>query len=185
MSEATTLLNEATVNKALLERRDKQLADFRAQVESEKQRTTAAIEEERRWRDEAEKHEQMVLEAQLYAAHMERRNNAMASHWPDHGAEAKRAVIDSITKERCDDDEKINMLKLLSDQQAEQLRQLELEKGRIDVAFLAYKEQHNDMLRDIKAQEKENEDILKESEQVLAQLQWALGVKTKVRRRAE
>ena len=186
MSEYTALLHDATVNKTLLKKRDTQLVDLKAQVESEKQRAISAIEQGREWRDEVEKRE-LDLEARLYGALMEGRNNVMTSH----DAEANRAVAElrkeivSITKERCNDDEKISMLKLLSDQQAEQLRQLELEKGRIDVAFVAYKEQHNDMLRDIKAQEKKNEDILKESEQVLAELQWALGVKTKVRRRSE
>ena len=194
-SEYETRLHEATVNKTLLKRRERQVADYKAQVESEKQRTAAAIESEREWRDVMEKCKeeckQKVDEAQLYAALMEGRNKAMTSHWSDQGAEVDRSVaklgkkINSIIGERKKDDEKINMLKSLCNQQAEQLRQLELEKEGISAAFEAYKKQQEDMLKNIKTkattQEKENEEILRESRRVLGELRWALGVRKNVK----
>ena len=194
-SEYEARLHEATVNKTLLKRRERQLADYKSQVESEKQRAAAAIESEREWRDAMEKCEeeckQKVDEAQLYAALMEGRNKAMTSHWSDQGAEVDRSVvklgkkINSIVEERKKDDEKINLLKSLCDQQAEQLHQLELEKEGINEAFEAYKKQQEYMLKNIKtkatAQEKENEEILQESKRVLGELRWALGVHKNVR----
>jgi chromosome segregation ATPase len=115
----------------------------------------------------------------------------MRSHWADQSAEVDRSVatlgkrINTIIQERKKDDAKINMLMSLSDQLAEQLRLLELEKQGINDAFEAYKKQQEDMLKDIKtkaaAQEKENEEILKESRRVLGELKWALGVKKNVK----
>jgi chromosome segregation ATPase len=194
-SEYETRLHDATVNKTLLKRRERQVADYKAQVESEKQKTAAAVESEREWRDVMEKCKveckEKVDEAQLYAALMEGRNTAMTSHWADQGAEVDRSVaklgkrINTIIQERKKDDAKIDMLKSLCDQQAEQLRLLELEKQGINDAFEAYKKQQEDMLKDIKtkaaAQEKDNEEILKESRRVLGELKWALGVNKNVK----
>lgn len=189
-SDATACLHDATSNKALLEKRDKQLEVLKAQVESEKQRATSAEEREREWRAEVEKHEKTAVEAKLYTALLEGRNSEMTKHWSGYGMEANRVVaelrktISSVTEKRWEDDEKIRILKLLSNQQEEQLRQLKLEKERIDAAFVAYQEQQESMLRKIKigaaAQEKQSEDILEESRKVLAELKWALGVKTNV-----
>lgn len=135
MNEYETRLHDAAINKTLLKRRERQVADFKAQIEMEKQKTTAAIESEKGWREAMEKLEvdskQKVDEAQLFAAMMEGRNKAMTSHWADQGAEVDKAVaklgkqVSSIVEERKSDDEKINILRSLCDQQAEQLRALE------------------------------------------------------------
>lgn len=194
-SEYETRLHDAAVNKMLLKRRERQVTDFKAQVELERQRTATAVESERQWRAEMEKCQEdcknKVDEAQLYAAMMEGRNKSMTSHWADQRAEVDRAVvkmdkkIKEINLERRKDDEKITMLRSLCDQQAEQLRLLELEKEGINTAFEAYKKQQEDMLRDIKtktaAREEKNAEILKESERVLGQLKWALAVKKNVK----
>jgi hypothetical protein len=191
ISEYETRLHDVTVNKTLLKRRERQVADYEAQVESEKQRTAAAIESEREWRDAMKKCKlecrERTDEAQLYAALMEGRNTVMTSHWADQSAEVDRSVvklgerINRIIQERKKDDTKINILKSLCDQQAEQLQRLELEKQGINDAFEAYKKQQEDMLKDIKtkagAQEKDNEEILKESRRVLGELKWAVGIK--------
>jgi hypothetical protein len=194
-AEYETRLHDAAVTKMLLKRRERQVADFKAQVESEKLRTAAAVEGERQWRAEMEKCQEdcktKVDEAQLYAAMMEGRNKSMTSHWADQSTEVDRAVakmgkrIKEINLERKKDDEKITMLRSLCDQQAEQLRSLELEKEGINTAFEAYKKQQEDMLRDIKtktaAREEKNAELLKESERVLGQLKWALNVKKNVK----
>ena len=168
-SEYETRLHDAAVNKTLLKRRERQVTDYKVQLESEKQRTAAAVESEREWRDAMERCQEeckkMVDDAQLQAALMEGRNKSMTSHWADQGAEVDRSVakmgerIKAINQERKKDDEKINMLRSLCDQQAEQLQSLELEKEGINTAFEAYKKQQEDMLKNIKtkaaAQEKE------------------------------
>jgi chromosome segregation ATPase len=191
-SEYEELLREATVNKTLLKSRERQLADYKAQVESAKQRAAAAVESEHEWRDVTEKCKeecrQKVDEAQLHTGLMEGRIKVVTSHWSDQGAEVDRSVtklgkkINSIVKERTKDDGKINLLYSLCEQQAEKLNQLELEKDGICEAFEAYKEQQEDALKRIKskaaAQEKENEEILEESKRVLRELRWALGMAT-------
>ena len=179
-SEYDARLHEATVNNRLLKGRERQLADYKAQIESEKQRTAAAVEGEREWRNAVEECKRKVVEAQIYAALMEGRNKVMTSHWPDQRAEVERSVaklgkkINSIVLERKKDDEKINLLESLCDQQAKRLRHLELEKEGINDAFEAYKKQQEYMLKNIKtkatAQEKENEEILQESKRVLGEL---------------
>lgn len=194
-NEYETRLHDAAINKTLLKRRERQVADYKAQVETEKEKTAAAIESERGWRDAMEKLEveskQRVDDAQLFAALMEGRNKAMTSHWAQQGEDVNRSVvklgkeIDAIVQERQSDDKKINVLQSLCDQQAEQLRVLEREKEGISAAFEAYKREQEDLLRHIKekasAQESENETILEESRRVLGELKWALAVKKNVK----
>ncbi|KAH6670733.1 hypothetical protein B0J14DRAFT_102226 [Halenospora varia] len=194
-SEYEGKLHEAAINKTLLRRKERQVDDLKAQMDGEKRRAIAAVESERMWREMMEKLEQdskrQVEEAQSYAALMEGRNNAMTSHWKEQGVEVDRTVsnvrkeIDLLVLERQSDDRKINTLQELGDQQAEQLASLRREKDNIFAAFEAYKREQEQALVSIKqkarAQEEQNEAIIRESQKVLGELKWALGVKKNVK----
>jgi hypothetical protein len=195
VGEYEARLHDAAITKTLLKRRERQLTDLKAQVETEKARANKAAESERGWREATEKLEadskRKVEEAQTYAALMEGRNKAMRSHWTEQGVEVSRTVgklgkdIETIVEERRLDDARMTMLQGLCEQQKEQLGKLRTEKEGIGEAFERYKVAQDGLLQDIKnkasEQEQKNQKILDESQKVLGELKWALGVNKNVR----
>ena len=188
-------LHDATITKTLLKRRERQLAELKAQIEGEKARADSAIEREKGWREAMERTEEeskvKVEEAQTYAALMEGRNKTMANHWKEQGAQVSKTVgklgkeIESLVMERRSDDQRMNTLQGLCDQQAEQLDELVKQKLEISAHFEAYKREQEEALRAIKEravkQERANELALEETQRVLGELKWALGVKRNVK----
>jgi chromosome segregation ATPase len=188
-------LLEANVTKTLLARKERQVETLSATVESEKKRTTEALQREKSWREELDKirkdTEVQVDEATSYAQLMEGRYNAISSHWRDQGDQVKRAVsgmkdeIDTLNEERRSDDDKIQTLRDLCDQQDSNIQQLRREKEDIARKFEDYKQAQEDGLRDIKTnaarREVEQERILEESREALNKLRWALKVKENVK----
>lgn len=188
-------LHDAAVTKTLLKRRERQLAELKSQIEGEKTRADAAVDRERGWREAMERTEKeskiKVEEAQTYAALMEGRNKTMAHHWKEQGAEVSKTIgklgkeIEILVVERSGDDERMNMLQGLCDQQAEQLDELVKQKLEIAKHFEAYKREQEDALRAIKEraaeQERANDVALEETQRVLGELKWALGVKRNVK----
>lgn len=188
-------LHDAAINKTLLKRRERQVAEMKSQIETEKNRADKAVERELGWKEAMDKIEeeskQKVEEAQTFAALMKGRNDAMTGHWRDQGLELNKTVemlaveIDHLVRERRSDDVRMNKLQGLCDQQEKQLLVLEEKKAVIEQAFEKYKQAQEDSLRDIKdrarAQEKANEAALQETQRVLGELKWALGVKHNVK----
>ena len=188
-------LHDAAITKTLLKRRERQLAELKGQIDGEKARANAAVERERGWKEVMEQtaaeSKAKVEEAQTFAALMEGRNKTMANHWKEQGAEVSRTVgtlgkeIESLVLERRADDERMTMLQELCDQQAEQLDVLAQQKADIAAHFEAYRKEQEDALRAIKeravAQERANELALEETQRVLGELKWALGVKWNVK----
>ncbi|RDW60211.1 hypothetical protein BP5796_11817 [Coleophoma crateriformis] len=188
-------LHDAVINKTLLKRRERQLADLKSQVDGEKSRADRAQEAERGWREMCEqaKEESMhkIDEATTYAALLEGRNKTLSSHWKEQGAEIDRAMnkmrkeIAAINAARKEDDNRMNMLQSLCDQQAKQVEILRKEKDDIATAFEKYQHIQEELLADIKAkarkQEAENEAKLEENRVVLGELRWAIGVKKNLR----
>ena len=188
-------LHDAAINKTLLKRRERQVAEMKSQIEAEKNRADKAVERERGWKEAMEKIEdeskRSVEEAQTFAALMKGRNDAMTSHWRDQGLEVNKTVaklgaeIETIVQERRVDDDRMSMLQELCEQQAEQLTALQAEKDGISEAFDKYKIMQEDALKEIKAraraQEQANEAALLETQRVLGELKWALGVKKNVK----
>ncbi|KAI1776644.1 hypothetical protein F4818DRAFT_355398 [Hypoxylon cercidicola] len=188
-------LLEANVNKTLLSRKERQVEHLQSEVKMEKKRTADAQERERMWREEMEKSQRdtkiQVEEANVHAALMESRYNAISSHWKDQGDEVKRAMtglngrIKTLVEERRTDDEKINVLRDLCDQQDGNIRDLRKQKEDITRQFEAYKLQQEQALKDIKRtareREEEQERTLEEAKLVLGQLKWALNVKENVK----
>lgn len=187
-------LHDAAINKTLLKRRERQLADLKAQIDGEKKRADSAVERERLWRDAKEKTEEeskrTVEDAQQYAALMEGRVNTMVTHWKDQNSEVEKTVenlssqINDLVEVRRNDDKKIHTLQGLCEQQREMLIDLERKKEAIGQAFEAYKQEQEDSLRDIKdkarEQEARNEATIKETVEVLGNLKWALNVHNNV-----
>lgn len=194
-TEYEAKLHDASINRTLLKRRERQLADMKDQVEAEKLRADKAVERELTWKGEMESAQdeckRKVDEAETFAALMEGRNKTLTNHWKDQGLEVERAVskvhkdIEKIVEERKSDDAKIETLLELVDQQATQLTTLQAQKQAIEDAFQRYKIEQEEALKSIKEnakrQEEANRERLDEAQQVLGQLKWALGVKKNVR----
>ncbi|KAI1764268.1 hypothetical protein GGR53DRAFT_520455 [Hypoxylon sp. FL1150] len=188
-------LLEANVTKTLLSRKERQVEHLQSEVQLEKKRTADAQERERVWREEMEKSRRdtqvQVEEANVHAALMESRYNAISSHWTDQGDEVKRAMtglnsrIKTLVEERKTDDEKINVLRDLCDQQDGNIRDLRKQKEDITQQFEAYRLEQEQALKDIKRtareREEEQERTLEEAKSVLGQLKWALNVKENVK----
>ncbi|TVY48131.1 hypothetical protein LOCC1_G001911 [Lachnellula occidentalis] len=187
-------LHDAAINKTLLKRKERQLADLKAQVNVEKQRADCAVESERSWRDAMDKTEEeskrKVEEAQQYVALMEGRVNTMTNHWKDQDAEVERKMA-KLSKEiwdlvdlRQDDDRKILTLQGLCEQQREMLVDLQGKKELIGQAFEDYKQEQEDGLKAIKDksrdQEERNEAAIKETLEALGTLKWAINVNKNV-----
>jgi len=187
-------LHEAAVNKTLLRRKERQLTDLKTQINGEKQRADSAVERERTWREAMEKTEAeskiAVERAHDHAAMMDGRVNTMVNHWKDQNAELQRTVgkmskqINDLLELRLNDDRKIQTLREVCEQQREMLVDLESKKDAIGKAFVAYKQEQEDGLRDIKAkaaeQEARNEAAIEETLEVLGKLKWALNVEKNV-----
>ncbi|KAI1460353.1 hypothetical protein F4805DRAFT_391118 [Annulohypoxylon moriforme] len=195
VADYETRLLEANVTKTLLSRKERQVEHLQSAVELEKKRTADAQERERIWREEVEKSRRdtkvQIEEANMHAALMDGRYNAISSHWKDQGGEVKRAMaglddkIKSLVQERKTDDEKINVLRDLCDQQDGNIRDLQRQKDEISRQFEAYKREQEQALKDIKTKAREREDeqqrSLEEAKQVLGKLKWALNVKQTVK----
>ncbi|KAI2621546.1 hypothetical protein GGS26DRAFT_268227, partial [Hypomontagnella submonticulosa] len=89
VSDYESRLLEANVTKTLLSRKERQVEHLQSAVELEKKRTADAQERERTWREEMEKSRRetkiQVEEANMHAALLEGRYNAIASHWKEQG----------------------------------------------------------------------------------------------------
>lgn len=188
-------LHNAAVAESSLKRRERQLADLKGQVDVEKGRAEKALEREQVWKDQMEQVreecEQKVAEAQLHAAMMDGRVTAMTSHWTEQQAEIDKGVaklrttVTDIQKVRKGDLSRVNTLNSLCDQNADQLDILRAEKEAIVQKFEAYKAEQDAALKEIKEKakirEEEHESMLKESQEVLHKLKWALNVQKNVK----
>ncbi|KAL3417573.1 hypothetical protein PVAG01_10583 [Phlyctema vagabunda] len=195
VSDYEAKLHDAAINKTLLKRRERQLADLKSQVDGEKLRTAQAQESERGWREAAEREKleakAKVDEATNYAALVDGRYNALGSHWSDQREELDRKAgklrqeIGKIVQERKEDDKRILTLANLCDQQAGQLEQLARDKDAMAAQFAEYVQLQETMLADIKAaakrQEEANEQKLEETKRVLGEMKWAINVQKDLR----
>jgi uncharacterized protein YeeX (DUF496 family) len=194
-SDFESRLHDASITKAQLKRKERQLSDLKDSVNGERARADAAADRERSWREAAEAAQReakaKVDEAQNYAILMEGRNKALTSHWKQQGDEVNRTAkklgeeISTIIQERHEDYKRMELLQGLCDQQAKQLEEVCEEKERIMEAFAKYKIEQEQGLADIKQrsqeQELSNAQALKETEAVLGELRWALNVKKNVK----
>ncbi len=193
--EHATELHEAGINKTLLKKRDRQLADLKDRVDIERGRAEAALERERVWKDTLEKTEaeckRNVDEATNRAVLAEGRHNAISSHWGDQGATVSQAVtkhkkdIKEILRLRIKDAERMDELQQLCDQQEKALASLQQEKEKIAIAAKTYQEAQEKSLAGIKNDAKEREEAqqktIEEATEVLHKLKWALNVKENVK----
>lgn len=183
-------LHDAAINKTLLKKRERQLADIKDHIDAEKRRADEAVERERTWRDAMETLEKeakkKVDEAANYALMMEGRYKALTSHWKEQGEVVDRTVrklggeITGLVQERLRDGERLDALQQLCNEQRENLARLQEENKTIAETSKAHRDEQDASLAGIRAkaraQEKANEDTLAETKEALDKLKWALAV---------
>jgi len=187
-------LQDATNTKTLLKRRERQLADTKAQIEGEKARADAAVESERAWREEMDREKEentrRVETAESHAGMMEARNNVMTKYWKDQHDEVnlkldgQRRLIETIVKEREEDDRKMALLKGVCEQQTELIEKTVQENEKLRALFEGYKREQEEALRWIKEGGARIDDVFagweRDSKKALDELRWALAVKKNV-----
>ncbi|OBT53800.1 hypothetical protein VE04_05666 [Pseudogymnoascus sp. 24MN13] len=183
-------LHDAAINKTLLKKRERQLADIKDHIDAEKRRADDAVDRERTWREAMERLEieskQKVDEAANYALLMEGRYKALTSHWKEQGEVVDRTVrklggeITGLVQERLRDGERLDALQQLCNEQRENLARLQDENKTIAETSKAHRDEQDASLAGIRtkalAQEKANEETLAETKEALHKLKWALGV---------
>jgi hypothetical protein len=189
------MVHQVTVVETILKRKERQLGEFKEQIDGERRKAKAAQESERNWKDLMEtmqwETKQKVDEAKNYAMLMEGRYNSLASHWKEQGAMVDSTVeklsgeISSVVEERKQDAARMDKLQKSCEQQRHELKTLTGEKESISRKFEEYKAEQESALSVIKTrareQERINEQTLQESKKVLDELKWALGVKKNVK----
>jgi hypothetical protein len=194
-AEFESKLHDAAINSTLLKRRERQLAEIKAQVDGEKLRAQKALEREQNWKLELEK-TQAECEAKIAEAHMlvkmhEGRANTMENHWKDQGKMVSETVvklgkeIEAICIERRADDAKILRLETLCKQHRMEIEDLERKNEDLRKLHEKYREERDNGSRifDQRTSEQEGktEALLEETKEVAHRLKWALGVQENMR----
>lgn len=186
---------DASYNILQLKRRDRQLAEAKAQIEYEKHKAHEAETKERAWKDQLEEVQETttreVAQAKDRAMLSEAGYNTVRNHWPNEQAKLEKVIVKmrqemgELVQQRKKDDEKIRMLASLGEQQAELNHKLQQQNEALQKAHEEYKHAQDEGLRGIKQRsrlvEKENERLLTEARETLDKLRWALNVKRNVK----
>jgi hypothetical protein len=104
ISEHESEMHDATINKTLLKRKERQLEDMKGKIDIERQRAEVASEQEKVWKRDLDalkaECRQKVDDAEGYSAMMEAQNNTMVRHWRSKQAEIdKQAALMAKTHE--------------------------------------------------------------------------------------
>jgi hypothetical protein len=194
-SEYEARLHEAEITKALLKKRDRQVAEMKAQVDSERKRADAAVESERNWRLELDKIEAetkaKLNDAQNYVLMVDGRYDALQSHWKDQGAmldatvgRMKKDTV-ALLEERLQDFKRMQLLQDLVDQKDVELLKMQDMNKAINLTFEAYKAEQASSLQDIKSRAQRGQEksaaLLDETQSVLGEMRWAIAVNRDLR----
>ena len=183
-------MKEASFNGLQLKRRDRQLAEARAELEYERQKSGEVERKMKELMDEtAAVVEQAAREVSRYkerAMHFEASYTTVSCHWPGERVKFDKEIsvmdkkIKSVVSARNKDDEQISMLRSLGEQQAAQILELQRQNASIRNAHEDYKDEQEKALRDIKTNAKNLEDEhmkeIEKTKKLSEELMWALGV---------
>jgi len=190
ISEHEAEMHDATINKTLLKRKERQLEDMKAKIEVERQRAEGAMEQEKVWKSEMDtvraESRQKVEAAEDYAAMMEAQINTMSRHWKDKQADldrqeakAKKLITDVLDLLRTEA-EKTKRLEEICDQyRAENERLSTLNQAAFDT-HEEYKIVTEESLKDMKTLgakiQKNGNFYLDQAVELRDKLKWSLNV---------
>jgi hypothetical protein len=189
--EYESKLTEANINKSLLARKERRVETLEANIETEKAKAAAAMESERRWKEQLDTvladSQRKVEEANMRVMMVESQYSAISSHWPSEKALVEknmvkmRKEIQDYAKTRAEDEEAKRRLGELCDQYASIIRAKEVENQELKAKLEEYKVFKLDYLKETLAlaedAEVKTEKVLKEGKETLDELKWALNVK--------
>lgn len=181
---------EAAFNSMQLKRRDRQLAEARAELDYERRKGRDTEEKAKHYQDMAQEISENCMRevaiAKERAMHFEAAYTTMSCHWPNERAKVDkdfaemREDITAVVEERKRDDEQITMLRSLGDQHVKQIGELQKQNEAIRKIHEEYKETQDKFLHNIKITSQrlqaEQEAAIEKNKKLSEQLQWALGV---------
>jgi hypothetical protein len=190
-------LHDAEITKALLKKRDRQVAELKVQIESERDRADAAVESERNWKAEMERmdHETKakLIESNTHVALVDKRYDTLQSHWKEQGALVDAQVANMqqqtalILEERLEDLRRMQLLQELVDQKDLELSKLQDINKSLNDTIEAYRAEQDASLHNIRVKAKGAqqlcETVLKESQEVLGEMRWTIAVNKNLRDR--
>lgn len=183
-------LHQATLDRAVLKRKERQLDDIKDAVNEERQRAVAANESARASQERAEASVREATSRANAAINqkmlVDGSYEAFRGSYRDEKAliakmvEDTRKTVDELYARRNDDAKRLARMQELIDTQDKQLSEITEQKEAIAKAFQDYKQEQEAGLVDIKrlAQEQEARYAaqLAESSEVLGRLKWALNI---------
>jgi hypothetical protein len=190
ISEHESEIHEATINKTLLKRKERQLEDMKGRIDIERQRAEAASEQEKVWKQDLDtlraQCRQKVDEAEGYAAMMEAQNNTMVRHWKNKQAEIEKQK-ESMQKTHQDvrqllrkEAEKTKRLEEICDQYRADNERIQRINEAQNQKHEEYKKTTEDSLQNIKLTgakfDRKAEKYLLEAAALRDKLRWALNV---------
>ncbi|KAG9245406.1 hypothetical protein BJ878DRAFT_419229 [Calycina marina] len=178
-----------------LRRKERANGDLKLKIVAARLAAETAADDELKWRTLIQKMEKdstkTVEEANTRAALFEGRANTMSSHWKSQNAQIERTCgklrkeITEINQARQEDDRRMTILEAICEQQRKNLGNMDAQNESLKAAHERYKMEQERALKDIKMkaaeQEKEFHEKIKDADQTLGELKWALGIKENVR----
>lgn len=194
-SDYEARLHDAAINKTLLKRRERQVADLKSQVDGERSKAELAVEREKGWRAAMEKMETetqiAVADATEKAWLFETRYKTLEGHWKDEGAkvdakiEGHRKDISEILQLRQSQAEDAQKLSQMCEQYKSYIEHLEQQNAQMEEQFRKYRTTQEALLKGIKEKAAQNEmcfdSKLEEAVKAVGELKWALNVHSNVR----
>lgn len=188
------MAHQLTVLETILKRKERQLGEYKDQIDGERHKAQVAIDSERNWREEMEKmtreSKHKVDEAKNYAFLTEGRYNTLASHWKEQG-ELIESSTQKITKdvtivlnERKQDYTKMDKLEQMCEQKdRELLKQIAVNQAQHSI-HENYKAAQEAALASIKSQAREQDRLhqlkIAEMQKTIGEMRWVMAVKENV-----
>lgn len=195
LSENATELHEAAMNKMLLKKRDRQVAEMKEKIEIERHRADQAVESERVWKTSLEKLEDeskhKVASAEERALHAEGYAKLMDNHWKE-----EKAKVDKI-RAKLDQDVKDHLRNVVAhtdtlaqrdqiyDQANKKMEELQDNQKLQAAIYESFKTNIDQDLSQLKAEaaarEAEAEEMEGEVKKTCDKMKWVMNVKKNVK----
>ena len=174
----------------MIARKDRQIADLRADLASERARRAiaeTAARETNRERDEVvEKCKREVIQEKELAKRAISQYELLSSSWKNLDSGHRKQLqglkedVSTLTDEVTGDKQKLAKLEVVLEQMRQEADKSRRAKDKISEEFEAYKKEHEEGIRGIKEQAERNDianaEALREMNETVGQMRWAISV---------
>ena len=188
-------VHEASISELINKRKDRQLGEYKAQVETERRKAEFAVESEKEWRAQMEEMslatQAKIEEAKMMVAQSDARYSAVHGYYKDkekrlEGQVAQLAKnVKSVVSKRKEDEMTRRKLEQLCEQQAQTVATMTKERDDMARLLIDYMATKEDSLKEIitkaAASEIRAEDLLEQLITSVGKAKWVVAVKRDVR----